>query len=323
MCPLCGSPCMCPLSGSRCMCTLCDSCCMYPLWGSCCMCPLCGSRCMCPLCDSCYMCPLWSSCCMCPLCGSCCMCPPCGSVSLMLQCSSHTIVIMRTSISVLTPHARERVHILTHVRCPWVCSHSDSDARERVLTLTVMLVTVFSQWPWCSWACSHSDGDARDCVLTVTVMLVSVFSLTIISLDRMVGVALPFHRHLSHRASLLLIVAIWIIAPALAVPFAIYRIYSVGDRPEGCTGEWVYLRVGVLVLGCTCYGLTCFLVYSFWSVVDWECSRSECSLGGFLVWRCSRLRRNACQCNDINSFLWNKSCPFLCYIQNLHSSNVK
>lgn len=66
-------------------------------------------------------------------------------------------------------------------------------------------------------------------------MLVSVTTLAIISFDRMLGVVHPFHKHLKKKQSIAIIVCIWIASALLAVPFAIYRIYTVRKRwvPSG------------------------------------------------------------------------------------------
>lgn len=63
---------------------------------------------------------------------------------------------------------------------------------------------------------------------SVLVMMVSVTSLATISFDRMIGVIWPFHTHLKIWQSVTIIVVIWIVSTILAVPFAIYRIYTVG-----------------------------------------------------------------------------------------------
>ncbi|KAK3852539.1 hypothetical protein Pcinc_040874, partial [Petrolisthes cinctipes] len=58
-------------------------------------------------------------------------------------------------------------------------------------------------------------------------MLVSVTTLAIISFDRMLGVVRPFHQHLKKRQSIAIIVVIWIASALFAIPFALYRRYTV------------------------------------------------------------------------------------------------
>lgn len=71
--------------------------------------------------------------------------------------------------------------------------------------------------------------------LSVLVMLVSVTTLAIISFDRMLGVVRPFHQHLKKKQSIAIIACIWLLSALFAVPFAIYRIYTVRGRwvPSG------------------------------------------------------------------------------------------
>lgn len=71
--------------------------------------------------------------------------------------------------------------------------------------------------------------------LSVLVMLVSVTTLAIISFDRMLGVVRPFHQHLKKKQSITIIIFIWIASALFAVPFAVYRIYTVRGRwvPSG------------------------------------------------------------------------------------------
>lgn len=64
---------------------------------------------------------------------------------------------------------------------------------------------------------------------TVLVMLVSVTSLATISFDRMMGVVRPFHNHIKPWQSIAIIFVIWSVSAVLAVPFAIYRKYTVGQ----------------------------------------------------------------------------------------------
>ncbi|CAL4059376.1 unnamed protein product [Meganyctiphanes norvegica] len=68
---------------------------------------------------------------------------------------------------------------------------------------------------WC-----HMDG-----FIQMTVMLVSMTSLATISIDRMLGVARPWHRHLNSKQSCLIVISIWIYAFFMATPFGIYRVY--------------------------------------------------------------------------------------------------
>lgn len=65
-------------------------------------------------------------------------------------------------------------------------------------------------------------------VPTVLVMMVSVTSLATISCDRMMGVVRPFHNHLKPWQSIAIIITIWTVSALLAVPFAIFRVYTVG-----------------------------------------------------------------------------------------------
>ncbi|KAK4291080.1 hypothetical protein Pmani_036061 [Petrolisthes manimaculis] len=58
-------------------------------------------------------------------------------------------------------------------------------------------------------------------------MLVSVTSLATISCDRMIGVVRPFHNHLKKSYSLTIIIIIWVSSAVLAVPWAVYRVYTV------------------------------------------------------------------------------------------------
>lgn len=62
----------------------------------------------------------------------------------------------------------------------------------------------------------------------VLVMLVSLASLTTISFDRMMGVVRPFHTHLKTWQSLAIIVVIWVSAAVLALPWGLYRVFTVG-----------------------------------------------------------------------------------------------
>lgn len=83
---------------------------------------------------------------------------------------------------------------------------------------------------WC-----HMEGFVQ-----MLVMMVSVTSLATISFDRMIGVIWPFHTHLKIWQSVTIIVVIWIVSTILAVPFAIYRIYTVHpwqDLTEITCGE--------------------------------------------------------------------------------------
>ncbi|XP_042858338.1 substance-K receptor-like [Penaeus japonicus] len=70
---------------------------------------------------------------------------------------------------------------------------------------------------WC-----HLEG-----CLQMMVMMVSVLSLATISCDRMVGVVYPFHRHLRAWQSGIVIVVIWLVSAGIAVPFGLYREYTV------------------------------------------------------------------------------------------------
>ena len=63
----------------------------------------------------------------------------------------------------------------------------------------------------------------------VLVMLVSLASLATISCDRMMGVARPFHTHLKTWQSLAIIVIIWVSSAVLAVPWGLYRVYTVSS----------------------------------------------------------------------------------------------
>ncbi|XP_042215411.1 substance-K receptor-like isoform X2 [Homarus americanus] len=63
--------------------------------------------------------------------------------------------------------------------------------------------------------------------IQMLVMLVSVTSLATISCDRMVGVVYPFHQHFKYWQSAAIILAIWIMSAAIAVPFGLYRVYTV------------------------------------------------------------------------------------------------
>ena len=65
-------------------------------------------------------------------------------------------------------------------------------------------------------------------------MMVSVTSLATISFDRMIGVVRPFHTHLKMWQCFVVIIIIWIVSAILAVPFGIYRIYTVGLYFDRC-----------------------------------------------------------------------------------------
>lgn len=73
---------------------------------------------------------------------------------------------------------------------------------------------------------------------TVLVMMVSVTSLATISCDRMMGVVRPFHNHLKPWQSIAIIFVIWTVSALLAVPFAVYRVFTVGKALRWtCWGE--------------------------------------------------------------------------------------
>lgn len=72
----------------------------------------------------------------------------------------------------------------------------------------------------------------------VLVMLVSLASLATISCDRMMGVVRPFHTHLKTWQSLAIIVVIWVFSALLAVPWGLYRVYTVGPWIECSSGTW-------------------------------------------------------------------------------------
>ncbi|XP_071527474.1 LOW QUALITY PROTEIN: uncharacterized protein [Panulirus ornatus] len=83
---------------------------------------------------------------------------------------------------------------------------------------------------WC-----HLEG-----YIQTLVMMVSVTSLATISFDRMVGVVYPFHQHLKRWQSAVIILAIWVACALLAVPFGVYRVYTVHvwqDLTERTCGE--------------------------------------------------------------------------------------
>ncbi|XP_071527473.1 substance-K receptor-like isoform X2 [Panulirus ornatus] len=63
--------------------------------------------------------------------------------------------------------------------------------------------------------------------IQMLVMMVSVTSLATISFDRMVGVVYPFHQHLKRWQSAVIILAIWVASALIAVPFGLYRVYTV------------------------------------------------------------------------------------------------
>ncbi|XP_063885807.1 uncharacterized protein LOC135114064 isoform X1 [Scylla paramamosain] len=74
----------------------------------------------------------------------------------------------------------------------------------------------------------------------VLVMLVSLESLATISCDRMMGVVRPFHTHLKTWQSLAIIIIIWVSSAVLAVPWGLYRVYTIHiwkDRTETNCGE--------------------------------------------------------------------------------------
>lgn len=117
---------------------------------------------------------------------------------------------------------------------------------------------------WC-----HLEG-----YIQVLVMMVSVTSLAVISCDRMMGVVRPFHNHIKPWQSIAIIFIIWTVSALLAVPFAVYRIYTVHhwqDLDETTCGEdvkkmhvwWMINMIGLtwlpLLVMIVCY--TTILVY--------------------------------------------------------------
>ncbi|CAG2177869.1 unnamed protein product, partial [Oppiella nova] len=62
--------------------------------------------------------------------------------------------------------------------------------------------------------------------LKMLCLLASVLSLVIISIDRFIAIAYPFKRHLNHKASYLVIFAIWALAVILSSPLAFWRSYK-------------------------------------------------------------------------------------------------
>lgn len=68
----------------------------------------------------------------------------------------------------------------------------------------------------------------------VLVMLVSLESLATISCDRMMGVVRPFHTHLKTWQSLAIIIVIWVSSALLAVPWGLYRVYTVSPLRGHC-----------------------------------------------------------------------------------------
>ncbi|XP_045608896.2 neuropeptide Y receptor type 2 [Procambarus clarkii] len=108
---------------------------------------------------------------------------------------------------------------------------------------------ISSFWPlgevWC-----HLEG-----YIQMLVLFVSLTSLATISVDRMIGVVRPFHQHLKKRHSLTIIIVIWIVSALIAVPWAVYRVYTVHiwkDLTETICGEKdkinIWWIVGVIVL---------------------------------------------------------------------------
>ncbi|XP_063885809.1 substance-K receptor-like isoform X2 [Scylla paramamosain] len=76
--------------------------------------------------------------------------------------------------------------------------------------------------------------------IQMLVMLVSLESLATISCDRMMGVVRPFHTHLKTWQSLAIIIIIWVSSAVLAVPWGLYRVYTIHiwkDRTETNCGE--------------------------------------------------------------------------------------
>lgn len=83
---------------------------------------------------------------------------------------------------------------------------------------------------WCHW-----EG-----YIQILVMLVSTLSLTVISYDRMLGIVRPFHKQLKMWHYDVIIVLIWILSAAFALPFMFYRVYTVRiwkDLTETNCGE--------------------------------------------------------------------------------------
>ena len=82
-------------------------------------------------------------------------------------------------------------------------------------------------------------------LILVLVMLVSVTSLAIISFDRMIGVVYPFHTHLKHWQTHVIIACIWVYSIGFAVPFAQNRNFIVSINLviyEWC-GKWRFLSM--------------------------------------------------------------------------------
>ncbi|XP_068235008.1 substance-K receptor-like isoform X2 [Palaemon carinicauda] len=83
---------------------------------------------------------------------------------------------------------------------------------------------------WC-----HLEG-----YIQILVMLVSTLSLTVISYDRMIGIVRPFHKPPKIWQYNVIIILIWILSAALAVPFMLYRVYTIRiwkDLTETNCGE--------------------------------------------------------------------------------------
>nr|XP_053643501.1 substance-K receptor-like [Cherax quadricarinatus]XP_053643502.1 substance-K receptor-like [Cherax quadricarinatus] len=104
-------------------------------------------------------------------------------------------------------------------------------------------------WPlgrvWC-----HLEG-----YIQILVLFVSVTSLATISFDRMMGVVRPFHQHLKKWKSLTIIIIIWVSSATMAVPWAVYRVYTVHiwkDLTQTICGEkdkiHIWWTVGIIVL---------------------------------------------------------------------------
>lgn len=114
-------------------------------------------------------------------------------------------------------------------------------------------------WPlgelWC-----HLEG-----YIQMLVMLVSLASLATISFDRMMGVVRPFHTHLKTWHSLAIIVVIWGSSAVLALPWGLYRVFTVHiwkDCVQTICGEneKLYIWWMVAVVGLTWLPLAIMLI---------------------------------------------------------------
>lgn len=144
------------------------------------------------------------------------------------------LVAVLGNLTIIIILAKNRLLLRTSVN-HFILSMSVADlilALTGPIPFTVRDTSMF--WPlgeaWC-----YLEG-----YIQMLVMLVSLESLATISCDRMMGVVRPFHTHLKTWQSLAIIIVIWVSSALLAVPWGLYRVYTVHiwkDRTETNCGE--------------------------------------------------------------------------------------